>query len=109
MFFGPNHPNSESLALFLQEAIVSNLQSDNQRVIKKAEKNLYLLYHASVPSVLIECGFLSNPTEAQALNNEEYQCKLAYSILQGIIKYQEWLQSEGESNASQTENGLYLQ
>ena len=40
-----------------------------------------------MPSVLIELGFLTNPNEAQLLNDEVYQELLAESIIRGIERY----------------------
>lgn len=87
MFYGPNNPQSEILAKSLQQAFVTNLQKDNTREIKKAQKDLFLLYYANTPAVLVECGFLSNPTEAANLADEEYQSKVAFTIFCGISKY----------------------
>lgn len=39
------------------------------------------------PSVIIECGFLSNPEEAKLLEEEEYQNKLVWGIYIGIQNY----------------------
>ena len=49
------------------------LQPYNKRATKKADSSIYLLHRATAPSVLVECGFLSNPEELQALNTEDYQ------------------------------------
>ena len=40
-------------------------------------------------AVLVECGFLSNPAEAQLLQNKEYQKKLAFAIVYGVAQYLE--------------------
>lgn len=60
------------------------LQNYNKREIKKADSSIYLLHRAVSPSVLVECGFLSNTEELQALKTEEYQKQLALIILKGI-------------------------
>ena len=39
------------------------------------------------PAVMIECGFLSNPEEAQKLENEDYQRQVAFTVLTGISEY----------------------
>ena len=43
--------------------------------------------HTSAPTVIAECGFLSNPTEASLLNSSEYQQKIAEALYKGIINY----------------------
>ena len=39
------------------------------------------------PSVIVECGFLSNPDDEKLLISEEYQDKIAYAIFKGAVKY----------------------
>lgn len=46
-----------------------------------------VLKSPDIPSILIETAFISNPTEERRLNNEDYQLKLANSILNGIKRY----------------------
>ena len=46
-----------------------------------------MLYHSKTPSVMVECGFMSNPTEAALLNDEEYQIKMSLVILNGLNEY----------------------
>ena len=60
------------------------LQPYNKRAIKKADSSIYLLYRATSPSILVECGFLSNPEELEALKTEDYQKKTAMIIFKGI-------------------------
>ena len=45
------------------------------------------LLHVKQPIVIVECGFLSNWKEAAALNSEEYQNRLAWTIHMGIMQY----------------------
>lgn len=87
MFYSETNPESQHLALALQQAFVSNLQPDNTREIKLTGDDLYLIYYAQVPSVMVECGFLSNPQEADLLQTEEYQKKVAFTIFKGINTY----------------------
>ena len=41
---------------------------------------MYIVEHVEIPLCIVECGFLSNPEEANLLNQEEYQDKLAWGI-----------------------------
>ena len=57
MFYGKVNTDSKILADCIQKRFVGNLQSDNKREIKQAGKDLYLMYYAKTPIVLVECGF----------------------------------------------------
>ncbi|MCL2068319.1 MAG: N-acetylmuramoyl-L-alanine amidase, partial [Oscillospiraceae bacterium] len=67
IFYSPNHTSSEVLARILQDTIIEMVQPENQRDIKKAGDNLYLMHEAECPAVLIECGFLSNISDTPNL------------------------------------------
>ena len=71
----------------IQKSIISMLQPENTRVNKQATSSTYLLYHATIPTVLVECGFLSNKAELERLKDEDYQNKMAFSIYCGIVNY----------------------
>jgi len=51
------------------------------------EAGFVVLKSPDIPSILIETGFISNPSEAKKLANKTYQKKLAYSIFKGITQY----------------------
>lgn len=74
----------------LAEAIQTNLtkgldDGTNRSVLKK--EGVLILKNTSCPIVLVECGFLSNPAEAELLTDVEYQRKLAKYIYQGILDF----------------------
>ncbi|WP_088834981.1 N-acetylmuramoyl-L-alanine amidase CwlD [Paenibacillus tyrfis] len=85
-FFYPNHADNSTLATLIQEEIKRNLKNTD-RVAKQADKEIYLLKAMTIPSALVEVGFLSNPGEAQLLRDPAYQKKIATSIYQGILRY----------------------
>lgn len=87
VFYSANNDESKLLAGFIQSRVKSMIQNSNDRVIKPAGDNLYLLYHAKSPAVMVECGFLSNPDEASLLQNPDYQNKIAYAIYCGALDY----------------------
>lgn len=87
MFYGRKEESSKLLAEAIQKRFVENLQKDNTREIKEAGKNLYLMYEAKNPIVLVECGFLSNPVESALLSDDTYQNKVAFTIFSGIADY----------------------
>jgi len=47
-------------------------------------RGFYVLRNSRIPAVLVECGFLTNPTEAQYAQNSTYRQKLALEIAHGI-------------------------
>ena len=60
------------------------LQPENKRENKVSDNSYYLLYKASVPSVMVECGFMSNNRENFLLQQTDYQNDMAFSIMSGI-------------------------
>ena len=89
VFYSGNDPRSRLLADSIQDAVVTRLQPENTREIKKSGSNIYLLYHCKTPAVMVECGFLSNPAEAEKLKDEAYQKEMAFSVMCGILNYLE--------------------
>ncbi len=87
VFYSPSFEEAKGLAQSIQESIASTVQPQNNRVIKKGTKDTFLLYKARVPSVIVECGFLSNNAELQLLKTEAYQKQMAFSVFCGINKY----------------------
>lgn len=85
-FYPDGMDDSKVLAKSIQDELKRVVDDSNNRVIKP-RNNLYLLKNCKMPSVLIECGFLSNEKEAKLLNDEKYQEKIAWSIYAGIQKY----------------------
>ena len=79
---------SEELAETIQENIAAYLQTDNERKTKQADSSLYILINNDRnPSVMVECGFLSNPGDAANLRDSGYQRGLAYLIGCSLIEY----------------------
>ena len=76
---------SYSLGEHIQNELIYHLGSKD-RGIKNGEK-YYVLKNSSCPSVLVECGFLTNESERMLLQDEYYQKSLAYSIFFGIKKF----------------------
>ena len=87
VFYSPKNINSKFLAEYIQTKTVELIQKDNDRSIKETGSNIYLLYNSQIPSAMVECGFMSNPTEAALLNDEEYQIKMSLVILNGLNEY----------------------
>lgn len=82
---------SEKFAALVQEEMNKRLQSKD-RGVKQA--GFYVLAYASMPNVLIELGYLSNPAEEKKLKSSQYKDALATSIYRAIEKYQETLDTD---------------
>lgn len=76
---------NKDLASVIQETMNYTLKSD--RSIKKIPVKTYMYNKLTIPGVLIECGFLSNPNELSKLKTKEYQQLIAESIKDAIINY----------------------
>lgn len=87
VWYTANEESSKILADNILNISKSFLQPNNQRLNKPSDNSYYILYQATVPSVMVECGFMSNPDENNKLKNDKYQKQLSYTILMGINKY----------------------
>ena len=76
---------SEEFASLVQNEIKKRVQSKD-RGVKQA--GFYVLMGASMPNVLIELAFISNPNEEKKLNSSSYRDMLATSIYYAVLKYQ---------------------
>ncbi len=86
VFYYSNSDDGRQLAEILQRHLVEGLDPENHRKAK-GNDSYYLLKKTTRPTVIVECGFLSNPAEATLLSSEEYQDKVAEAIFQGILEY----------------------
>lgn len=87
VFYYDDSPEGKKLAGCIQKNLVNNLTTDGKGRVEKENDNYYLLLNVSVPAVIVECGFLSNPKEEALLMDEEYQEKVALAIGYGIKEY----------------------
>ena len=87
VFYSGNNSLSNPLAECIRTSVKGLLQHDNNRLCKLTDDSVYILKNATVPAVLVECGFLSNPQEAELLSTLEYQNRMAFSIYSGFIEF----------------------
>ncbi|SKB00607.1 N-acetylmuramoyl-L-alanine amidase [Prosthecobacter debontii] len=80
-----HHSKGYTLAAYIQAYLVQRTHMSNRgvkhasfHVIRKTERN---------PAVLVECGFVSNPTERARMMTGEFRSKIAEGIAQGIVAY----------------------
>lgn len=83
-----NNEQSKVLAQLLQQNFKLNVDKSNTRVEKSA-KNSYKILRCNdtMPSVILECGFLSNNIEREKLKTDSYQQTIANTISNSIVNY----------------------
>ncbi|MBQ9513971.1 MAG: N-acetylmuramoyl-L-alanine amidase [Clostridia bacterium] len=81
------YKNSDKLGKSLACSIQSNFNALSGKGYTALTGDYYILNCTDIPSVICECGFLSNEEEERLLATDEYQDKIAYSIFKGIIAY----------------------
>ena len=86
VFFYTGSKEGEALAQAIQKQLVEKVDPENKRQVK-ANDSYYLLKKTGIPIVIVECGFLSNSTEAEKLCDSEYQDHVAWAIHMGILRY----------------------
>ena len=86
VFYYGQSTEGQRLAEAVQAGLIEILDSSNRREAK-ANESYYILKRTSGPTVIVECGFLSNPEEESLLQDEEYQNKIVEAIYQGIQTY----------------------
>lgn len=86
VFYFESSTEGQKLASIIQKQLIDILKPKKERV-EKANNNYYMLKKVKAPSVIIECGFLSNSEEAMLLIDENYQEKVAIAIKNGVLEY----------------------
>ena len=89
VFYYTDSEVSKEAASIMQEEL-RTIDETNKREIK-ANNTFYMLKKTETPTIIVECGFLSNPEEAEKLVTESYQDEMAGTICAGIIK---WLEQQ---------------
>ncbi len=87
VFYNENNIGGKALAEHIQGYMVNFADPTNDRVVKSSGNEYFLLSSTYNPGVIVECGFISNPVEANKLLDSEYQQVIAYSIMSGIEAY----------------------
>ena len=85
-FYQANNTDSKNLSNLIQTNINKNIDYKNTRKPMKIT-DVYIMNNVKIPSVIVECGFLSNPEETTLLQDENYQSKIAWGIFIGIQDY----------------------
>lgn len=77
--------NNESKKLAENIYISMKKNLDNTKRTPILRENVYLLKHVVIPTVIVECGFISNQNELNLLKNKDYQKKIAFCIYNGSM------------------------
>ncbi len=77
--------DAQELAQVVQDSLNLCINPGNEKHCKQIPSSVYLMKESKVPGVLVECGFLSNPQETNALQDITYQRKLALAITAGLL------------------------
>lgn len=86
VFYPKNDEKSELIGKEIQKSLIETLDRGNKREAK-ATDDIYVIRDNKIPSVLVECGFLSNYEEEELLKTELYQNKIAWALFKGISSY----------------------
>lgn len=89
VFYYQESKAGEEIASHIQESLLK-MDTQNHRQIK-GNTSYYLLNRTTTPTVIVECGFLSNVEEGNKLTQESYQREITAAIIQGIENYLESL------------------
>ena len=105
-YYHSSRQDSKELAVEIQNDLIQSTNVTN-RGVKTA--NYSVIQTASMPSNLVECGFISNPTEAKNLSSSSYQDKVADGIVNGIMDYLATnviLNNSGSNNSNNSNNSV---
>jgi N-acetylmuramoyl-L-alanine amidase len=87
----PPNVESQSLATFIQEALVAHTQAVNRGT---RPQQFFVIANVRHPAVLVEGGFLTNKEDVNKLADGEYREQMAAAIAEGILQYRDTLQQE---------------
>ena len=85
--FWNRQEGAEALARTLQAGLNPVVNTHRAKEPKPIPDSIYLMNHVDAPAVLVECGFLSNEAELQKLKDTEYQRKMAFAVMGGVLQY----------------------
>ena len=88
VFFFEQSAESSAIASVMQDTLNNSLNPPKPRVCK-SNNDYYILKKTPTPIIIVECGFLSNKTEAALLVTDAYQEKLVRAVYLGAITYLE--------------------
>jgi N-acetylmuramoyl-L-alanine amidase len=96
-----NHNEQKSLLLAyeMEKALVQNLHAED-RSVRRAR--YAVLRDARMPAILIEGGYMTNPTEGRKIYDPAYREQMAQAITKGILNYLKFAQPSGVTHSGHT-------
>ena len=88
VFYFEHSVEAEKLAASIQNALNTELEIERPRK-QKGNTSYYILKRSSSVTVIVECGFLTNPQEEAKLQQAEYQSQVAQAVCDGVLAYLE--------------------
>lgn len=86
-FYQNSNLKSKLLSECIQSNLNLNIEYDNSNRVPHQIAGVYIMDKVEIPTVIVECGFLSNQEETALLKTDAYQNKLAWGIFVGIQNY----------------------
>ncbi len=87
VFYSADDEESRRLGEIIQRTLPEILCDGNTRSAKPSDGSIFILKNTNIPSVIVECGFISNVEEAEKLKDANYQKTIAGAICTGIERY----------------------
>ncbi|MBE3556439.1 MAG: N-acetylmuramoyl-L-alanine amidase [Firmicutes bacterium] len=84
VLYNPNRPEARRLALLIQDELNRQLDGKKRAIPRR---DLLVLNAQTIPAVLVEAGFLSNPQEVRLLQTPAYQEQIAACLYRGIVRF----------------------
>lgn len=78
---------SRLLGMGTHANLLSSLYTDSRRVAEPATEKLFILSHLKCPAILVECGFLSSPSDLANLKRPEFQISVAAVLMASYLQY----------------------
>jgi N-acetylmuramoyl-L-alanine amidase len=82
-----HYTESAKFGSVLLDALKPSYATDNS--LHQLDRGVYILQHNTMPSVLLECGFIDNPTDLEFIRDGQNQSTVARGILEGIQRYRQ--------------------
>lgn len=87
VFYGSVHEDSKALAENIHKSISDNATVNRLRDVTHAPERVYITKNVKHPTILVECGFISNSADETLLKDESYRENLAFALYYGIDQY----------------------
>ena len=82
-----SNEESELFGRITHQNIIRFLQPENRRVAEPASEGLYITSNSKCPTILIECGFMSNLSDVEKLKDNDYQTALSAVLFASYAQY----------------------